>query len=156
MVAVGANDGRAGVIDYVGEVVRSQPVVNRHQDSAELRHCVERLQLAVSIRRDVGHPVALVYTESRKRARPAITALEELLVGQAATILVHRLDLGIEAPGAASKLQRAQGYFHLSSLGPQEFVTREPACRTSGRAAWSRARLVEDAGSLGVPAAAVA
>ena len=47
----------------VDEVIRRQPVVDRHQDRTDLRHRIERLELLVSVGSDVGHAVAPAHTQ---------------------------------------------------------------------------------------------
>ena len=42
------------MVDDVGEVVGGEPVVDRHEHRADLRHGVERLELRVRVRRDVA------------------------------------------------------------------------------------------------------
>ena len=82
IIGVRADDARAAVVDQIGEIVGGQAVVERHENGADLRHGIERFQLGVGVRRDVGHAVALLHTERLQRRRPTIATVEKLLVGQ--------------------------------------------------------------------------
>ena len=89
-----------------------EPVVDRHQHRADLRHGVERLELRVRVRRDVRHPVAWLHAEPLQRRRPAVAAIEELRVGQPQVAIDHRLASGVQPARAASELQRREWRFH--------------------------------------------
>ncbi len=105
-----------GVVDDVIEVGGRQPVVDRYQNRAELRHGVEGLQLGVSVRGDVGDPVAASHAKGLEAGRPAITAAQELLVGEAQLAIHHRLAIPVQPARAASELERAQWRLHATSL----------------------------------------
>ena len=107
-----AEHGGAGVVHDVDEVLRGQPVVDRHQDGAELRHRVEGLQLRVRVRRDRGHPVALRHAEPLQRRGPAVAAIEELPVGQPEITVDDRLPVCVQPAGTAGEVQRRQRRFH--------------------------------------------
>ena len=77
-----ADDFRAAVVDDVVEIVGDQAIVDRHQHRADLRHGVVRFQLRVRVRRDVGDAVALPHAQRLQRRRPAVAAIEELLIGE--------------------------------------------------------------------------
>ncbi len=59
VIGAGAHHLRAAVLNQVTEVVRDQPEIDRHEHRADLRHGVERLELRVRVRRDVGDAIAL-------------------------------------------------------------------------------------------------
>jgi hypothetical protein len=103
------------VVDDVGEVFRGETVVDRHQDGADLRDGVERLELGMGVRRDVRHPVILLHTEVLQRRRPTVGAVEEFAVSQAQVTIHDSLALRVEAAGSASELQGTQGDFDLTS-----------------------------------------
>ena len=63
IVAVCAHDGRAAVLDEIAELVGHQTIVDRHEHCPDLRYRVERCELRVSVRRDVGYAVALTDPE---------------------------------------------------------------------------------------------
>ena len=113
IIRVRAHHARAAVVDDVGEVVGGQAVVDRHDDRADLRHGIEGFELRVRVRRDVGHAIALAHAEPLQRRRPAVTALEELLVGQPQRAIHDRLAVGVELARAAREFQRRQRRFHL-------------------------------------------
>ena len=83
VIGVDAQDLGARVRGDVDEVVGGQAVVDRHEHRADLRHGVERLELLVRVRRDVGDTVALLHAHPLQGRRPAVAAIEELLVGEA-------------------------------------------------------------------------
>ena len=60
VIGAGAHHLRAAVLNQVAEVVGDEPEVERHQHRADLRHRVERLELRVGVRRDVGDAIALL------------------------------------------------------------------------------------------------
>ena len=83
IIAVCANDARAAVIDEVNEIVRGQAIVNRHQHRADLRHGIERFELRVGVRRDIGDAVARANPKLLQGRRPTIAPIEKLRVGPA-------------------------------------------------------------------------
>ena len=112
VVAVHAEHRGTRVVDHVDEVFRGEPVVHRHEHRAELRHRVERLELRVRVRRDRGDPVALADAERLQGARPAVAAVEELLVGEPEVAVDDGLARAVQAAGAAGELKRGQRRFH--------------------------------------------
>ena len=112
VVAVHAEHRGTRVVDHVDEVFRGEPVVHRHEHGAELRHRVERLELRVRVRRDRGDPVALADAERLQGARPAVAAVEELLVGEPEVAVDDGLARAVQAAGAAGELKRGQRRFH--------------------------------------------
>ena len=77
-----ANDPRAAVVDDICEVFGGQPVVDRHQHRADLRHGVERFELSVRVRRDIGHPVAGRDIQLLQGVRPAVATIKELRIAE--------------------------------------------------------------------------
>ena len=63
VIGMGTHHPGAAVADDVGKVVGDQPVVDRHQHGAELRHGVEGFELRMRVRRDVRHAVAVADPE---------------------------------------------------------------------------------------------
>ena len=112
VVGVSANDLRAAVVDDVLEIIRDQPIVDRHQDRADLRDRIVRFQVGVGVRGDVGHPIALADSEGLQRRRPAIAAVEELRIRQSQFPIDDRFALGVEPACASSELHGGQGDFH--------------------------------------------
>src|SRR5699024_7469389 len=112
LVGVHAQHLGAGVVDDVDEVVGGQPEVHRDQDRAELRHGVEGLQLRVCVGGDVGDTVALHDAHGLQGRGPAVTAVEELLVGQTKIPIDHRFPSWVQTAGTASELQGAQCDLH--------------------------------------------
>ena len=95
------------MLDHVREVIRRQPVIQRHQHRSDLGHGVKRLELRVCIRRDIDDTVSRLHTEVLERGGPSIAAFEELTVCQPKRAVDHRLAVSIEAPGTAPELHRA-------------------------------------------------
>ena len=83
VIRVHADNPRARVADDVCEIVSRQPVVDGHEHGPDLRDGVERFELRVCIRRNIRDAVALFDSEPLQRRRPAVHAVEELLVSQA-------------------------------------------------------------------------
>src|SRR5437764_7829872 len=107
-----ADDLRTAVINQISKVVGSQAVIDRHQYPANLRHCIKGFELSVSVRRDVSNAITLPDTEFEQTRRPAITAIQKLLVRKPESAIDHRLAIAIELASAASKVQRSKRRFH--------------------------------------------
>ena len=114
IVTVRAHDGRAGVIDDVAEIVRREPIVDRHDDGADLRHAVERFEHRMGVRRDIRDARAGVDVELLQHSGPAVAAIEELLVGETQRAVNDRFVMRVDAPGAPGELERRQWNFHDS------------------------------------------
>ena len=109
VVLVRAHDACAAVVDDVGEIVRRQAEVDRHEHGPDLRDGVERLELRMRIRRDVDDAVALLDTERLQRGRPAIAALEEVAVREALGAVDDSLARRVQATCAPGELERGKG-----------------------------------------------
>jgi hypothetical protein len=112
VIAMGAHDLGAAVVDDVREVGRREPEIDRHEHGAGLRHGVEGLELRMRVRGDVRHPIALPHAESLQPARPAIATREELLVGEPKGAVHDPFPVRVQAAGAASELDRCERGFH--------------------------------------------
>ena len=99
-----AHDLRSAVRDDVLEIVGGEPVVDRHQDGPNLRNRIERLELGMDVRRDVRHTVARRYAQALQHRRPAVAAVEELLVGEPHVAVDHGLPRAEQPASAASEL----------------------------------------------------
>ncbi len=99
-----AHDLRAAVRDDVREIVGGEPVVDRHQDGPNLRHRIEGLELRVDVRRDVRHTVARRHAQALQHRRPAVAAIEELLVGEPQVAVDDGLPRAEQPASAASEL----------------------------------------------------
>src|SRR4029077_3629920 len=109
-----ANHAGAAVIDQVKKVVCGQAKVQRHQHSAELWYGVERLELRMSIGREIGDTVAHATSEPLQDRRPAIASIEELGVAPARLTIDHRDLFRINFARAASEFEWRQRRFHVS------------------------------------------
>src|ERR1041385_6482380 len=107
-----ADDLRAAVINQISEVVRGQTIIDRHQHGANLRHCIKRFELRVSIRRDVSHAISLPNAEFQQTRRPAITAMQKLLVRESELAIDDGFAPAVELARAASKVQWSKRRFH--------------------------------------------
>ena len=112
VVGMRADHLRAAVPDDVGDLVRGEPEVDGNEHRPDLRHGVERLELRVRVRRDVGHAVAPGHAEPLEGGRPAVAAREELRVGEPGRAVHDRLAIRIQGAGAAQELQRGEGRLH--------------------------------------------
>src|SRR5206468_11036304 len=100
--------------DDVGEIAGREPVVDWHHNRADLRHRVERLQLRVRVRRDVGDAIARLDAEPLQRGRPPIAPVEELLVAEMQAAVDDRFAAPVERPRPACEFQRREWDFHES------------------------------------------
>jgi hypothetical protein len=100
------------MLDQVFEVVGNQPEVERHEHRTQLRHGIERLELRVGIRRDVGDAVARADAHFLQHAGPAVAAVAERVVGPALRAVHHGFAAAMQAPRAPQKFQRSQRHFH--------------------------------------------
>ena len=119
VVAVRANNLRPRVVDDICEVIGRQTVIDRDQDRTQLRNGVERLELGQDVGGDVGHPVAGADAQPLQGGRPAVTAVEELRVGQPAIAVDNRLAIRVHPAGPAHELQGRERSLHpAASLPP--------------------------------------
>src|SRR2546429_9073178 len=109
-----ADDGCPGMVDDVGEIVGRQPVVDGYQHGANLRHGVKRLELLVDVRCDVGDPVALANAHPLERGRPAVAAVEELLVAEPEVTVDYRLTLRMQPSSPPHELDWRERRLHAS------------------------------------------
>ncbi len=116
MLRVRAHDARAAVVDDVGEVVGVEPVVDRDEHGTELRDRIERFELRVGVRCDVGDPVALADPKPLQRRRPFVGACSELLVGQPQVAVDHGFAVGVEVASAAHEVERRERGAHGAGL----------------------------------------
>ena len=96
----------------IDEVLGGQAVVDRHQDSADLGHRIEGFELLVGVRRDVCDPVALLHPHRLQRRRPAVAAIQELLVGQPQIAVDDRLTIAVELPCPSREVERSERGLH--------------------------------------------
>src|SRR5206468_3300949 len=100
--------------DDVGEIAGREPVVDWHHNRADLRHRVERLQLRVRVRRDVGDAIARLDAEALQRRGPPVAAVEELLVAETQAAIDDGFAVPVQGPRPARELQRREWDFHES------------------------------------------
>ena len=137
VVDMGTNHAGATVIDDVSKIVRRKPKVHRNQHGANLGDSVEGFELRVCVRSDVGDPILLRDAKALQRSRPAVAAIEKLLVGQAQCTVNDGLTTSVPAStGAPGKFKRSQWHFHEIGpdtapnpfLSPSSWRGRGPSC----------------------------
>src|SRR5205823_2617714 len=89
-----------------------------HQDCADLGDGVERLQLLMHVRRDVSDPVARLDTQPLQGRRPAVAAIEKLLVGESQVTLDDGVTPRIEPASSPHELKRREWRFHALPPAP--------------------------------------
>ena len=77
----------------------------------------------------VGDPVALPDAERLQGARPAVAAVEELLVGEPQVAVDDGLAGTVQAAGAAGELKRRQRCFHRTASCQAAAIRDTPAPR---------------------------
>src|ERR1700721_2703149 len=82
LIGMHAHDGGATVVDHVKKVLGRQPVVQGHDDGADLRYGVERLEHRMRVRRYDGNSIALRDAESLQSRRPSVATVEEFGIGE--------------------------------------------------------------------------
>src|SRR6266550_2604373 len=112
IIAMRANHTGAAVIDQVSKVVCGQAKVQWHKYAAELRYGVKRLQLRMSIGREIGDAIARANSEPLQHRRPTIAPIEELGVAPARLTIDHGDALRIKFARAASEFERRERRFH--------------------------------------------
>ena len=115
IVAVDAKHARAAVVDDVDEIVGGQPIVDRNEHRADLRHGVERLKLRMRVGRDIGDAVARLDPHLLQRGGPAIAAVKELRIGEPEIAVDDSFPVGIEPARASRKFHWRQGDFHWAT-----------------------------------------
>ena len=108
----GAHHRRTAVLNQVAEVIGHQTEIDRHEDSAQLRHRIKRRQLRVRVRRDVRHSIALRDAHALQCGRPAIAAIEEVSIRPSLLAIHDAFAAGIQLPRAAHEFQGGQRSFH--------------------------------------------
>jgi len=103
------------VIDQVKKVVCGQAKVQWYQNTAELRHGVERFQLRMRIGREIGDTISRANSESLQNRRPAIAPIEELGVGPARVAIDHGDLFRIKFASPASEFEWCELRFHVWS-----------------------------------------
>ena len=134
IIGSGAHHAGSAVVDDVSEIFRSQADIDRHKNSANLRHRIIRFQVRMIVRRDVCDAVSLTYSKRRERGRPAIAAVEKLRIRQTEAATDNRFPAGVESPRTAGKLKRCERYFHgWQDILPDSVITADlsaqPGCR---------------------------
>ena len=112
IIRVGADHRRPAMVDDVLEILRQQPVVDRHQHRADLRHRVVAFQMGMRVRRDIGDPVALAHAHSLQRRGPTVAAVQEFRIGEAQIAIDDRFLVAIKPPRPPCELHRGQCDFH--------------------------------------------
>ena len=135
VVGVGTDNRRPAVPDDVFDLAWLEPEVDRNQHRSNLWHGIERLELRVGIRREVGDAVALPHPQALQRGRPAIAAVKELPVGEPDRPVDDGLAVRVEGARPTLKLERCQRRLHGSSatlygFGPTVFRSM-PTCSSS-------------------------
>src|SRR5215475_13950385 len=116
IIGMSAHDLCAGVVDQISKIISRQAIVNRDQDCADLRRRVERLELRVSVGRDVSHAVGLSNSKFLQSSRPAIATIKKLFVTQAQIAVDYRFAVFIKLAGTPPKFKRRQWSFHRASV----------------------------------------
>ena len=131
IVGVRTDHLRTAMLEDVLDLGRRQPEVDGDQHRPDLRRSIERFEVLVRVGRYVADTVALRHTQTLERRRPAVAALEELLVGISCRTVDHGFPLGIQAPRAAHELQWCKRCFHrrLPRLEMASDHTRQPTAR---------------------------
>src|SRR3569833_4174515 len=111
-IGMHAHDLRAAVREEVHEIFRRQPVVERHDDRADLRDGVVLLEMLVRVECDGGDTIAQADAKSLQRGRPAIASGTEFGVREAVIAIHHGLVCGVQLAGAAEEVERGQRSFH--------------------------------------------
>src|SRR5437588_7385658 len=114
IIAVCAKHARAAVIDEINEIVRGQAKIQWHQHRAQLRHGVERLQLRMSIGREIGNAIARANAEPLQNRRPPIAPIEELGVAPARLTIDDGDAFGIKFARPAGEFEWRERRFHWS------------------------------------------
>jgi len=83
------------VLNQVDEVLRGKPIVDRNKHRAQLGDSVKRFELRAGIRGNGGDTVALSNAQRLKCSRPAVTAVEECLVGKTLATIDNSLTVAI-------------------------------------------------------------
>ena len=127
-------DGRAAVVQDVGELLWREPPVERHADRAELCDGKEALDEFDAVHQQERHAVALLDTERAQRVRGAVAALVHLGVREAAPggDVDDRLELRVQM--RALREQEADVVLH----GIPFFAAAPAASRAAASRAISR------------------
>ena len=107
------------MINDVVEIVWQQTVINRHEDSADLRHRVIGLEMGMCVWRNIRHPIALSDAHTLKRGRPTVAAIQEFGIGKSQIAVDNSFAVCIEPAGTPGKFNRGQCNFHNTILSQQ-------------------------------------
>ena len=100
------------MLDQIRKIIRGQPVVDRHQNRADLRDRVKRFELSVRVGRDVSDTITLSHTECLQGGRPTITSVEKLFVVQSQIAVHYSIAFGVELARATREFERSERRFH--------------------------------------------
>jgi len=100
------------MLDQIRKIIRGQPVVDWHQNRADLRDSVKRFELSVCVGRDISDTITLSHTERLQGVRPTITSVEKLFVVQSQIAVHHSIAFGVELAGATREFERTERRFH--------------------------------------------
>src|SRR4051812_10643821 len=102
----------ATMVENVGKVVGDQPVVDRHEHGADLRHSIKRFEMAMGVRSNIDHTVAWLDAQCLQCRRPTVATLEKLPVGESQFSIDNSFTVAIQALRTPCELHRCQRYFH--------------------------------------------
>jgi hypothetical protein len=113
------------VCRHVDEIIRRQPVIDRHDDRPELRYGVELLELLMRVGCDCRNPVAFGDAQLRERGAPAVTPLAELGIREANIAVDHGLAPAMQFACAAREFERCQRRFQRLAFAtwPDQWLT---------------------------------
>src|SRR4030095_6756355 len=103
----------------------------RNQDRTDLRDRIKRFELGVCVRGDVDNAVALLDAERLQGGRPAIAALQELLVREALVTIDDGLTRGVQATRTPGELEGCERDLQVTRA-PWSRCDRGPGHRTAG------------------------
>src|SRR6266542_948047 len=112
-------DGRAGVLDDVADLLRVQAEVDGHEGAPEHAHAEEAHEEARGIGRHDGHAIVLAHPQIVEARRETPGHLRELTVAEAPEaapgrigLVDHRLAVAVDQLGAVEEVTQGERYDH--------------------------------------------
>src|SRR5215469_2988770 len=103
------------MIDYVFELVRRHPEVQRNYSGANLGHSIIQLEVAMAVERKDGYTVAFPKPDSGQAGRQAINALADCAKCEPDGSAYHGLLIGSDRYRSPQAIQNGPGHNFSSS-----------------------------------------
>src|ERR1700736_1871420 len=103
---------------HINEIVGREPIIDRHNNRAELRYRVELFEMLMRIGCDRGNPIPLAHAETSEGGAPSITSVPELGIRETQIPIDPGFAPAVQLARAAREFQGCQRRFHANQSLP--------------------------------------